>query len=108
MKVYRLRLRPELLDDVAEAFSWYEERAEGVGQALVCAFFAAVASAGREPLLYRNVQGEFRRALLRRYPYWLYYTVDRDEIVFLLLYPARRDPARIGRILRSRRQERAT
>ena len=103
MKAFRPRLRPELLDDLAEAFVWYEERAEGIGQALVRAFFAAVALATRQPLLHRNVHGEFRRVLLRRYPYWLYYIVEGDEVVFFLFYPAKRDPARIGRIL-SRRQ----
>ena len=104
MKAFRPRLRPELLDDLAEAFVWYEERAEGIGQALVRAFFAAIALATRQPTLHRNVHAEFRRVLLRRYPYWLYYTVEGDEVVFFLLYPARRDPARIRQILSSRQE----
>jgi plasmid stabilization system protein ParE len=106
VKVFRVRLRPELLDDLAEAFVWYEERAQGIGQALVRSFFAAVSLASRQPRLYRNVHGEFRRILLRRYPYWLYYAVEGDEVVFFLLYPARRDPARIEQVL-SRRQGRS-
>jgi len=104
VRAFRPRLRPELLDDLAEAFVWYEERAEGIGQALVRAFFAAVARATQEPLLYRNVHEDFRRVLLRRYPYWLYFVVEDNEVVFFLLYPASRDPARVGRIL-SRRQK---
>jgi plasmid stabilization system protein ParE len=105
VKAFHPRLRPELLNDLAEAFAWYEERAQGIGQALVRAFFAAVALATRQPMLYRNVHGEFRRVLLRRYPYWLYYTVEGDDVVFFLLYPARRDPARIEGILSRRQNE---
>ncbi|MGI8964857.1 MAG: type II toxin-antitoxin system RelE/ParE family toxin [Limisphaerales bacterium] len=104
MNEFRARLRPELLADLAEAFAWYEERAEGIGQASVRAFFAAVARATRQPFLYRTVHGEFRRVLLRRYPYWLYYAVERDEVIFFLLFPARRDPRRISRLLRERQQ----
>ena len=103
VKEFRPRLRPELLDDLTEAFAWYEERAEGIGQALVRAFFAAVARATREPLLYRIAHGGFRRVLLRRYPYWLYFTVEGNEVVFFLLYPVKRDPKRVGPMLRERR-----
>jgi hypothetical protein len=59
------------------------------GQALVRAFFAAVARATREPLLHRNVHEDFRRVLLRRYPYWLYYTVEGNEIPDHFVDPAR-------------------
>ena len=36
-----VRLRPELLEDVTEAYSWYESRAEGVGMDFTRAFYAA-------------------------------------------------------------------
>lgn len=102
MTEFRARLRPELLDDLVEPFAWYEEKVAGLGQALVRAFFAAVGRATRQPLLYRLAYGDFRRVLLRRYPYWLYYIVEGDEVIFLLLHPARRDPKRIGRLLEER------
>lgn len=104
MKPFHPRLRPELLDDLADAFAWYEQKAEGVGQALVRAFFAAVAQATRQPLLLRQVHGSFRRVLLRRYPYFLYYFVEADEVVFLLLWHGRRHPQTARRILSKRRK----
>jgi plasmid stabilization system protein ParE len=81
-----------------DAFAWYEEQAEGIGQALVRAFFAAVGQATREPFLYRQLHGSFRRVLLRRYPYFLYYFVEGDEVVFLLLWHGKRNPQTARRI----------
>ena len=107
MTPFRVRLRPELLDDLADAFAWYEQKAEGVGQALVRAFFAAVSQATRQPLLYREVHGTFRRVLLRRYPYFLYYFVEADEVVFLVLWHGRRNPRTVRRILSKRRKAKA-
>ncbi len=33
-----IRLRPELLDDAAEAYAWYEDRVEGLGDEFLKAF----------------------------------------------------------------------
>ena len=98
------RLRPELLEDVGEAFAWYESKAEGVGHDFVRAFFAAVARATRNPTLARVVHDGFRRVRLRRFPHSLYYREEDGRVVFFLLFHAARHPGR----LRSALQERAT
>lgn len=48
-----VRLRPELLDDVSEAFEWYEAQAKGSGHDFTRAFFAAVARASRQSSIAR-------------------------------------------------------
>jgi hypothetical protein len=58
---YSLRLRPELVDDTAEAFAWYESASVGLGHEFLRSYFAALAAVQREPLLCRRVlplQGE--------------------------------------------------
>lgn len=99
----RVRLRPELLDDVAEAFAWYEAQAEGVGHEFTRAFFAAVARAARQPQLAREVYAGFRRVRLRRYPHSLYYRAEAGEVVFFLLFHGARDPKLLRGTLRARR-----
>ena len=99
----RVRLRPALLDDLAEAFAWYEGQAEGVGHDFVRAFFAAVARAARQPRLTRPCYGNFRRVRLRRFPYSLYYRAEADETVLILLFHGARDPKALRVALRARR-----
>ena len=98
-----VRLRPELLDDVAEAFAWYEAQAEGSGHDFTRAFFAAVARAGRQPDVARIVYAGFRRVRLRRFPHSLYYRVEASETVFFLLFHGARRPDLLRRTLRERR-----
>ena len=98
-----VRLRPELLDDVAEAFAWYEAQAEGSGHEFTRAFFAAVARAGRQPEIARIVYAGFRRVRLRRFPHSLYYRAEAAETVFYLIFHGARHPSQLRRTLQERR-----
>ena len=98
-----VRLRPELLDDVAEAFAWYEAQAEGMGPDFTRAFFAAVARAARQPEAARAVYAGFRRVRLRRFPHSLYYRDGATETVFYLLFHGARHPGSLRRTLQARR-----
>ena len=98
-----VRLRPELLDDGAEAFAWYEAQAEGSGHDFTRAFFAAVARVGRQPTVARIVYAGFRHVRLRRFPHSLYYRAETSETVFFLLFHGARHPDLLRRTLQARR-----
>ncbi|MBE7219419.1 MAG: type II toxin-antitoxin system RelE/ParE family toxin [Caulobacteraceae bacterium] len=98
-----MRLRPELLDDVAEASGWYEAQSEGLGLDFTRAFFAAVARASLQPISARVVYAGFRRVRLRRFPHSLFYRAEAAETVFFLLFHGARNPDLLRRTLRARR-----
>jgi len=100
---YNIRLRPDLLDDASEAYGWYEERAMGLGDEFLRTFYAAIARIQRHPTLFGKVYSEFRRLYLRRFPYFLYYRIEHDTIVFILLFHCARHPRLMRRELRERR-----
>ena len=66
--------------------------------------FAAVAAAHPHPLIYRKIYRDFRRVLLARFPYVLYFLLERDAVVIFLLIHGARDPALTHRLLRERRK----
>ena len=101
---YSLRLRPELVEDAHEAFVRYESAATGLGHELLRCYFAAVAVAQREPLLFRKVYRDFRRVLLDRFPYVLYFRIEQEIVVIFLLVHGARNPAMIRRALRQRKK----
>jgi plasmid stabilization system protein ParE len=92
--------RPEARRELLEARQWYEQHAQGLGAEFSRAADAAVASVLRDPLRLRVFAGEYRRILLRRFPYALVYRVWRDEIVFVGCFHHRRDPAELLRRLK--------
>ena len=96
-----LRLRPELLDDVTAGFTWYEAAA-GLGHEFLRSYFAALAVVERQPTLFRKVHRNFRRVLLTRFPYAIYFRIERSYVMVFLLVHGARDPATVRGTLRDR------
>lgn len=103
---YGIKLRPELLDDVAEAYRWYEERATGLGDEFLRSYYAGLARIQRHPTASRKAHLEFRCHLLRRFPYYLYYRIEHETVIVVLLFHRARNPGIVQMELRKRHEER--
>lgn len=90
----RLVFRPEADLEINEAAEWYEARGQGLAVEFLRTLDACIESIRRDPLLYPVVRGEMRRAVLRRFPYSVIYTVREDKIVVIACFHGRRDPKR--------------
>ncbi len=67
-----IRLLPEVEDDVIRGYAWYEAKLPSLGEEYLRMFYACVSEISKNPLLYPKVYSEFRRRLLRRFPYAIY------------------------------------
>lgn len=47
---------------------------------------------GRNPLAYQVIEQQVRKALIRRFPYIILYICERDTIVVIPCFHAKRDP----------------
>ena len=99
---YDLSFLPEVEDDVISAYSWYEEKALGLGEEFLRIFYASANNISRNPLLYQKVYGDFRRLLLRRFPYAIYFLLKEDKIIVFGLFHCARDPRTIKLTLSNR------
>jgi plasmid stabilization system protein ParE len=79
--------------DIAMAFDWYEDQSAGLGFEFLRAPDAVFESAARTPELYPIVRGETRRALVRRFPYGVFFRVKEPTVVVEAVIHARRDPS---------------
>lgn len=88
----QLVIRPAAEADVAEAYEWYEARRKGLGDDLLLSIEATLAAIcerpGSFPIVHRNI----RRALIRRFPFGVFYLLDESKITVLAVFHARRDP----------------
>jgi len=73
--VKRLRLTPEAELDLDEAYSWYQAQRPGLAADFLAAVGTCIASIRRRPEAYQLVDPTMRRALLRRFPYAVFYQV---------------------------------
>jgi hypothetical protein len=54
------------------------------------------------PALYQIIDGEIRRAVMRRFPFGLFYVEEADRIVVLACLDLRRDPVALTDVLARR------
>jgi hypothetical protein len=99
---YSLSFLPEVEDDVIAGYAWYEEKADGLGEEFLRLFYALSRDIPRNPLVYRTVYKDFRRRLLRRFPYAVYFRIEDDNVVIFGLFHCARDPRLIQDSLEAR------
>ena len=90
----RFVLRPQAGAELLDARDWYENQRSGLGGAFATEVDRALVGILQAPLDYPRVQGEIRRALVRRFPYAIYFRAIPDEIVALAVIHGRRHPRR--------------
>lgn len=92
---YILRFVPEVEEDVVAGYEWYEKKAWGLGEEFLRMFDSAAFEILRHPLHSPERDQGFRRRLLQRFPYAIYYTIEGNEIMVSGFFHCARDPANI-------------
>ena len=90
--ILELIVRPEAEAEIGEAFDWYEERVSGLGLDFILNLDAAFNAILRNPLLYPALHKNIRRALLRRFPYQVFFVYEENRVVVLAVFHGKRDP----------------
>ena len=86
--IFRSLARMEL----DEAVDWYEKRQEGLGLELKETVDRMLARVVASPEQFRQVHGGARRAVLRRFPYTLYFLSEPQAIIVVAVFHGKRDP----------------
>lgn len=88
-----IRLRDEADQDLSTAASWYQQHA-GLGQEFLDEVLSTLRSISEEPLRYPLVRRNTRRALIRRFPFGVYFRVDETYIIVVAVMHGSRHPGR--------------
>ncbi|MEX0874706.1 MAG: type II toxin-antitoxin system RelE/ParE family toxin [Actinomycetota bacterium] len=88
----RVRFTPEAEADLVEAFTWYEEAQRWLGSQFLDAVEEELSRLADWPEASPAVHADVRRALVRRFPYGVFYIVEANEAIVLGVFHARRDP----------------
>lgn len=99
---YTLRFLPEVEDDIMTAYEWYKTKSDTVHEDFLRSFYTAAYEITQNPLLYRKIHKKFRRCLLRRFPYALYFIIDSNTVIVFGVFHCARNPQHIQRTLHGR------
>jgi len=87
-----LTLRVEAQADFDSASNWYDEQRAGFGAAFAARVQDVLDLIVDRPELYPRIFLDVRRAIVRRFPYLVYYQVEVERIVVLAILHGSRDP----------------
>src|SRR3954463_27323 len=80
--------------DVTEGYDFYERRRIGLGEEFLDSIDACVRAICRFPKVRSFFLDDYRRALVRKFPYAVYYTYDENEhrVMVYCIFHTKRDP----------------
>jgi plasmid stabilization system protein ParE len=93
VKRYRLFSDVAADVDIEAAFEWYESEQPGLGLEFLDEVRTAYGRILDGPLKYQELRSGIRRALTRRFPYAIYFSLENDLIVVIAILDTARDPA---------------
>lgn len=86
------RFHPDAEAELFEAIQYYEDVRIGLGQEFAVEVYSAVQRALAYPRAWMVLEGEVRRALVRRFPYGVLYSEESDEILVVTVMHLHRAP----------------
>ena len=87
-----LIVAPEAEEDVADAYGWYESRRVGLGEEFLTSLDACLEAIRRAPEMHPMVHKNYRRGLLRRFPYAVFYEHAVGVVTVFAVFHTSRDP----------------
>ncbi len=82
--------------DLADSYTWYETRREGLGHQFLASVDTALESIHDNPNIYPIMYRDMRRALLHRFPYAVFYLVHERRITVIAVLHCRQSQAHLN------------
>ena len=89
----RLQVLDAARDDLIAGFGFYEAREQGIGDHFLACLYADVESLKIFGGIHRRVYKNLQRALSKRFPFAIYYTVENDSVIVRAILDCRRNPS---------------
>jgi len=90
---YKVIIRPEAEDDLKEAFSWYEDKRNGLGHDFMLQIEAGLRFIERKPEIHPAEYKGTRKHLIKRFPYKIIYLFEKERVIVLAVIHGKRSPA---------------
>jgi plasmid stabilization system protein ParE len=94
-----LVIDPQAANDLDEAYAWYENQRVGLGEDFLTRVQACLTVLQRFPEMHARVHGDYRRALVRKFPYAIFYEYADNRVTIYSVFHTSQDPEKWKRRL---------
>jgi plasmid stabilization system protein ParE len=85
-------LLPAAKRDVKKAYEWYEEQKAGLGEIFLERVEECLEAIGRTPKAFQLVLKDARRAIVKQFPYVMFYRIDAKGIYVYSVFHTSQNP----------------
>ncbi len=78
--------------DIESAYSWYEERRQGLGYDFILNLEAGFELILRDPFIFKKEYKSARKHIIKRFPYKIIYIVEDLKVVVIAVLHGKRNP----------------
>jgi len=89
---HELIIAPEAQQDMIDAYGWYEARRHGLGEEFLSCVDACIQTIRRHPERFAKFHQDYRRAVVRRFPYVVFYEHLLDVAIIYAVFHSSRSP----------------
>ncbi len=86
--------------ELEHAQRWYESKQVGLGLVFLGEVDATIDRIRESPEMYAKVKKNYRQALVRRFPYAIYYEFNQGTVTVYSIFNCSQDPAKLDERLR--------
>lgn len=90
-----VRYTDRVKDDVESDFLWYEKQKKGLGIEFLDSIEMNLDNIVTFPEMYKTCYSNFRRCVIRRFPFSIFYTIENEEIIVHSVFDNRQNPKKV-------------
>jgi toxin ParE1/3/4 len=90
---FNVTIKPIVFFDLQDATDWYESKAKGLGKRFQVSVDAAIAKITINPHCHGFYYLEIRMALVTKFPYKIYYIINKNNVAIIGISHTKRDNA---------------
>ena len=87
-----VKFQPDAESDVADAAAWYENQRKGLGAEFLDEILSTCEVISENPKLFPVVHRNTRRAVIKKFPFGIYYRTEDDFVSIIAVMHGSRDP----------------
>jgi len=88
-----LRFLAEAVEEIGETRLWYDNQRQGLGEEFLLQLNYSLVEVENRPMSFQLVDKTVRRAILKRFPYCIYFVIREHEFVVLAVLHGGRRPS---------------
>jgi hypothetical protein len=89
----KLQIEASARADLVEGYQYYEDIEEGLGDYFLATLYSDIESLRIFGGIHSNAYKNLHRALSKKFPFAVYYTIEKESVVVRAVLDCRRDPS---------------